>query len=76
LRASVIEKQCKGTAFLWNVQIIRPKSDKFLQNGQCSLQNITALLRTVTFCYLRFAGAKLRLFPETTKRIQEKVAFS
>jgi hypothetical protein len=38
LRASVIEKRCKGSVFCGDRQIILTKSDKFPQNGELSLQ--------------------------------------
>jgi len=50
LRADAIEKRCKSTAFYGLYQIIWHKNDKFPQNAESSLQNITNRVRLVTFC--------------------------
>ncbi len=55
MRAGVIEKRCKSTAFFIVHQIFSPKSDKFLQNADSSLQIITKHVQILTFCYLQFA---------------------
>jgi len=55
LRAGVIEKRCKGTVFWGDRQIILTKSDKILQNGELSLQNISNRARLLTFCKVELA---------------------
>ncbi len=61
LRADVIEKRCKITAFERDYQIFLTKSNKFLKTAESSLQIITKQPHIMTYCQTRLAKTKLLL---------------
>jgi hypothetical protein len=60
LRAGVIEKRCKITAFGGDAQIFTQKSDKFLQSEQLSLQKERQIC-LILIVFLHFLSKSLHI---------------